>query len=654
MSTTEARAEAAETAFSAVLTNQLARMQGVTLSRMGGPKARKDTRWWKADEPFEVKAVDPTYVVPDKLAAEVEDALRPVALRVAMDAAADTARRLGVDPEPGGDNMFALDQGLIAQAVEDAVSQILGVTQRQAQDVRAAILEADKDAEDLDGVLDRIEAAYRRGGNWVLMSGRTLANALVNEAALLQAQALGVTHAQWLSKRDARVRATHRIADGQVRALGDKFRVGLYELRFPGDPAELPGSWEEIANCFIGETVVSASDVEGSFRLPYSGEVVTIRSASGRILTGTPNHPVLTERGWVALGKIQQGDHVVCAVGRDDRSPGVDPDMQNGPAAIEQVHHALAATGTGQRISSGGVNFHGDQAVGEVEVVAADRVLDLRGHTTFDQQDGQRVLVGRGPAVADTADGDGPLVAFGVGGDATAHGGVGSVSDPGAALGTESVHSDLVRGATSAWLNLGAQQAASDGGAVDPEVFGQRLLAFTGEVSTDEIVHVERSAFAGHVYDLQTRGGSYTASGMVVHNCRCGLLFAEPSESHKDAVRQLDEASAPGELSDAAARLLATPGPVVVGEPVVGFRALPESPEPVPGQWVTFAEDLSLSLVAPSSWSAAAPMLAVLIGAGTTVVVVDGAVTLAAGTPLEVVASSSTGVQARVVESEAP
>lgn len=384
---TEARAEAAEAAFSAVLSNQLARMQGVTLSRMGGPKARKDTRWWKGSDTLEFKAVDPTYVVPDKLASEVEDALRPVALRVAMDAAADTARRLGVDPEPSGDNMFALDQGLIAAAVEDAVSEILGVTQRQAEDVRAAILEADRDADDLDEVLDRIEAAYNRGGNWVLMAGRTLANALVNEAALLQAQALGVTHAQWLSKRDARVRPTHRVADGQVRAIGDKFRVGLFELRFPGDPADLPQSWEEIANC------------------------------------------------------------------------------------------------------------------------------------------------------------------------------------------------------------------------------------------------------------------------------RCGLLFAEPTESHKDAVRQLDEASTPGELPEAAARLLAQgagAGSIVVGEPVVGFRALPESPEPVPGQWVTFAEGLSLSLVAPSAWSVAAPMLAVLIGAGTTVSVVDGAVTLAAGTPLEVVASSATGVQARVVESEMP
>lgn len=390
MAATEARAEAAEQAFTMVLTSHLARMQGVTLQRMGGPKARRDTKWWKGGPgDLEVKAVDPGYVLPDRLAAEVEDALRPVALRVAQDAAADTARRLGVDPEPSGDGMFAINQQALMAAVEDVVSEILGVTQRQAEEVRAAILEADKNADDLDEVLDRIEAAYRKGGNWVLMSGRTLANALANEAAVIQARALGVTHAQWLSKRDSRVRPTHRLADGQRRKLDDKFKVGLFRLRFPGDPTDLPESWEEIANC------------------------------------------------------------------------------------------------------------------------------------------------------------------------------------------------------------------------------------------------------------------------------RCGLLFSKPDQSHQRAVRQLADGVKPGGVTDAARRLLqvgAAAPQVVTAEPVVGFRALPASAdlEPAPGQWITFQGDLTLSLVAPTLWTAAAPVLSVLIAAGVAVNVAEGAISIPAGVPLEVVAASATGVQARVVAGETP
>jgi hypothetical protein len=383
---TEARAEAAEGAFTAVLSNHLARMQGVTLQRMGGPKARRGTKWWRGDQ-VEVKAVDPGQVLPDRLVAEVEDALRPVALRVAQDAAADAARRLGVDPEPSGDGMFAVNQQALMGAVEDAVSEILGVTQRQAEDVRAAILEADKDADDLDEVLDRIEAAYRKGGNWVLMSGRTLANALANEAAMIQAKALGVTHAQWLSKRDVRVRPTHRVADGQVREIGDRFRVGLFRLRFPGDPTDLPDSWEEVANC------------------------------------------------------------------------------------------------------------------------------------------------------------------------------------------------------------------------------------------------------------------------------RCGLLFAKPDAERQRVMRQLDEMTKRVDgLTEAARQLLAagaaTPQ-VMTSGPVVGFRALPESPEPTPGQRITLQDDLALSLLAPVAWTAAAPVLSVLIGTGVAVTVTNGAVVLPVDTTLEVVAASVTGVQAYVANGAA-
>jgi hypothetical protein len=386
---TEARAEAAEAAFTMVLTNHLARMRGVTLQRMGGPRARRGTKWWKGGDDFETKAVDPGYVLPDRLAGEVEDALRPVALRVAQDSAADAARRLGVDPEPAGDGMFAINQQALMSAVEDVVSEILGVTQRQAEDVRSAILDADKTADDLDEVLDRIESAYRRGGNWVLMSGRTLANALANEAALIQAQALGVTHAQWLSKRDSRVRPTHRVADGQRRKIGDKFQVGLFRLRFPGDPADLPESWEEIANC------------------------------------------------------------------------------------------------------------------------------------------------------------------------------------------------------------------------------------------------------------------------------RCGLLFPKPDKSHQRAVRDLANGVEPGGLTEAARRLLqagAGAPQVVTSEPVVAFRALPASAdlEPTPGQWITFQGDLTLSLVAPTAWTAAAPVLSVLISAGIAVNVAQGAVSIPAGIPLEVIAASATGVQARVVAENTP
>lgn len=258
---TDARARRAEEELTKPLQVYLDRAIGVVRARLKGPKARKGTRWWDVEHkgvdvatlvPVETKALDPGYVLPDKVGDELREQLPTAAIHIATDAAKDTASRLASGDEP---DLGSFDEGEIADAVEDAVSRLLGVADRHARELREAILTADDEAESLDEVMDRIEEAHRRGANWVLMSGRTLANALANDAAYQQALRLGVTHAQWISRRDERVRRTHAHplgADGQVRRLGDKFQVGEFKLRFPGDPTDLPASWGEIANCRCG------------------------------------------------------------------------------------------------------------------------------------------------------------------------------------------------------------------------------------------------------------------------------------------------------------------------------------------------------------------------------------------------------------------
>lgn len=261
--------------MAAALGHYLTRVQGVVASRVKGPKARKGTRWWGEtakslfapipDTDLETKALDATYALPDKLVAEAADAARPVALRVAYDTAADTARQLGVTVPAGGEDthsggLFAVDHTALNDAVEAVVARILDVAGHHAAIVRQAITDADSSAETLDEVLDQIEAAAAKGGNWLMMAGRSLTNGLMADAALGQARALGVTHAQWLSRRDENVRPTHVLADGQERPIGEKFQVGAFALAHPCDPTDLPASWEEVANCRCGLRFRSLED----------------------------------------------------------------------------------------------------------------------------------------------------------------------------------------------------------------------------------------------------------------------------------------------------------------------------------------------------------------------------------------------------------
>lgn len=260
----EQRARAAEDQILNALDAYLDRFDGRILATLNGPRARKGTKWWArtnsvedkaAIVPVETKArpLDADYIVSDKLTKEAEGALRPVMLRIAVDAGEDAANRLGFAvPDRRGDGMFAIDQVSLEAAVDGAVAGLLGVIESHAKTIREEIMKVDSTADSLDELIDHVEQAQARGGNWVRLTGRALANALRNESAIRSASALGVTHMQWISRRDARVRPTHVTADGTVRRVGDEFTVGSWMLRFPGDPKDIPASWSEVAGCRCG------------------------------------------------------------------------------------------------------------------------------------------------------------------------------------------------------------------------------------------------------------------------------------------------------------------------------------------------------------------------------------------------------------------
>lgn len=287
----ESRVRRNEAAMISALDGYLDRLLGVTIARLKGPRARKGTRWWSERVPseekqarvgavsarattVEVKALDADYILPFKTAHEVVELVQGVGLTVIADSVADVGRRLG-RPRLG---LGLFDQRMVDTAVQDAVRRMLGVADRHAAEIRAVIVAADSTAADLDEVLDRVREAHRRGGNWVRLAGRTLAIALGNDAALAAARALGVTHVQWLSRRDDAVRPTHVEADGQVRAIGDRFAVGEHLLRFPADPTDLPDSWPEVAGCRCGLMIAPPDEARAEvMRLARKGTAAAAR-----------------------------------------------------------------------------------------------------------------------------------------------------------------------------------------------------------------------------------------------------------------------------------------------------------------------------------------------------------------------------------------
>jgi len=78
------------------------------------------------------------------------------------------------------------------------------------------------------------------------MIARTEMIASNNASASIAYQQAGVKRREWLSTPDARTRADHVDADGQIVGVDQSFDVGGEQLMYPGDPA---GSGQNTINC---------------------------------------------------------------------------------------------------------------------------------------------------------------------------------------------------------------------------------------------------------------------------------------------------------------------------------------------------------------------------------------------------------------------
>lgn len=135
--------------------------------------------------------------------------------------------------------------------------------------------------------------------------------------------------------------------------------------------------------CFPAGTLVRpVGELLAVYRRWYVGSLVKVCTASGKVLTGSPKHPVVTQRGLIGLGELVESDYLSCTPNSRGTLSG-DPDVDNIPAPIEEVFSTLAQVGVVQRVHGAVVDFHGDGMEGQVDIVGAEGKLVApceRGH----------------------------------------------------------------------------------------------------------------------------------------------------------------------------------------------------------------------------------------------------------------------------------
>ena len=388
---------------------------------------------------------------------------------------------------------------------------------------QSAITQGILQGESIPNIVKRTKDIYGRNKASATRAARTATTNAENAGRMStfeRAQRLGIDmEIEWLATLDGRTRSSHRALDGERIQLGEKFSNGL---RWPGDPQGPAG---EIWNCFVGDTrAVPLGELQRSFRRFYDGDAVTVVTSSGVNFTCTPNHPILTSKGWVAAGLLDDSyDLFVADLGDGLGRNGIEPDVEHVGTSLEAIHE-LVSMRFGNRASSLGVYFHEDVFTSDVDVVTEERSLRVNPKTL-----GLEPIDEIGLELPDTlASSDSSEMEF-AGASMTAPDSLmSSGSKPRALLGSGIRHAlehglRTVSGRDSSPLEPDIYDTSTD-----TEVLGESLHALSAVVKLDHIVNVDVRPISTHVYNLQTESGTYLANSsdngqvyIIAHNCRC-------------------------------------------------------------------------------------------------------------------------------------
>lgn len=389
---------------------------------------------------------------------------------------------------------FELDDPQTRAYLQGAGANVVGITETTRTALAEALQAGQAQGESVDALAKRIRSLPAFSPARARTVARTELALASQSSALASYRASGVVLGVRIYDGDGcglRAHDDPQKADGLVFTLAEIDGVPL--LAHP--------------NCFVSGTMVLAPHLTASFARHYDGEIVVVRTADDDLIACTPNHPVLTRAGWVAAGALREGADVLRCPEPERMAALLDPDDHHRPAPIEQVADTVgpARGGTSAAVPTAAEAFHGDGAGSQVHVVRTDRRAEFDRHTGRAQPGRQPQLVSADAVPAGFPRGGSPLqtldrialpAASGVGG-----------------AGARRVHP------TAAQLHADLLQTLADDGIAHPERLSDTARRFTGLVAASKIVQIERKAFTGHVYNLETAQNWYVAGGIIAHNC---------------------------------------------------------------------------------------------------------------------------------------
>jgi len=480
-------------------------------------------------------------------------------LRVGLDKTKWTLRNIINTTAVTGQNAFI-------DAADLAYMQVSTGTMSYTEAIRDAVKSiADDGLRTIQyaGRSDQLDVAVRRA---VLTGiGNTAA-----ELQLKRAAEMG----QDLIQMSAHVgaRPTHQVWQGKVFSISgtsDKYPPFVESTGY-GTVMGYAG-----INCVLGDTIVVGVGKRAIYRRKYTGKIITIRTSTGKELSITPNHPILTDKGWVIANLLNVGDNVISRT-RFNGIAGISPNIDNKKASIQNIFDSFLKRGYLFRLPASAGYFHGDISKGEIDTVFPNRFLRNKFISSIFQHN-KNVVFGNTPKTPDSLSTNGIVdkILF-----CSNHSTNRVMRGFGKCLFFFLGHSfqafvHCIRAVISKWHTkfceilsyrtfgdsrlccnlvfphtrfIHREQFVRGDAGLAPQIkfpihfpnaitrntiidctkrafisIGNGLHGLTSKVTIDNIVFIERKSTQGsfvHVYNLETKNGWYFANGIITHNCR--------------------------------------------------------------------------------------------------------------------------------------
>jgi hypothetical protein len=147
----------------------------------------------------------------------------------------------------------------LAEFMGSRENRLSGATDAIFERVKGALNEGFDAGDSIKGIADRVRAEFngidRERAKTIAMTETAAAYGYARHEAMVEA---GITYKAWVTSGNSNVRTSHRMAGRDYSdgiPLNMPFRVGGFDLMFPGDPSGPP---QEVINCHCVQIAVKA------------------------------------------------------------------------------------------------------------------------------------------------------------------------------------------------------------------------------------------------------------------------------------------------------------------------------------------------------------------------------------------------------------